>query len=101
LQRWAGKPGILSLILLLFGISSGAAMFTAQFWGKKDIESIHKVLGIGLLLGICSSLLFTFAAVLFPEFILSIYSKDPAVIALGSTYLRRVGFSYVLYQYHV
>jgi putative MATE family efflux protein len=82
------------LILLLFGVSSGAAMFTAQFWGKKDIESIHKVLGIGLLLGISSSLLFTLAAVLFPEFILGIYSKDPAVIALGSTYLRRVGFSY-------
>jgi putative MATE family efflux protein len=83
------------LILLLFGISSGAAMFTAQFWGKKDIESIHKVLGIGLLLGICSSLLFTLAAVLFPEFILGIYSKDPAVIELGSTYLRRVGYSYL------
>jgi putative MATE family efflux protein len=83
------------LILLLFGISSGAAMFTAQFWGKKDTESIHKVLGIGLLLGICSSLLFTLAAVLFPEFILSIYSKDPAVIELGSTYLRRVGYSYL------
>jgi putative MATE family efflux protein len=83
------------LILLLFGISSGAAMFTAQFWGKEDIESIHKVLGIGLMLGIASSLLFSFAALVFPEFILSIYSKDPAVIALGSTYLRRVALSYV------
>jgi putative MATE family efflux protein len=83
------------LILLLFGISSGAAMFTAQFWGKEDIESIHKVLGIGLMLGIASSLLFSFAALVFPEFILSIYSKDPAVVALGSTYLRRVALSYV------
>jgi putative MATE family efflux protein len=83
------------LILLLFGISSGAAMFTAQFWGKEDLESIHKVLGIGLMLGIASSLLFSFAALVFPEFILSIYSKDPAVIALGSTYLRRVALSYV------
>jgi len=83
------------LMLLLFGISSGAGMFTAQFWGKRDIVSIHKVLGIGLLLGISSSLLFTIAALIFPEFILSIYSKDPAVVALGSTYLRRVAYSYM------
>ena len=26
------------IMLLLFGISSGSAVFTAQFWGKKDME---------------------------------------------------------------
>jgi putative MATE family efflux protein len=83
------------LMLLLFGISSGAGMFTAQFWGKRDLVSIHKVLGIGLLFGISSSLLFSLAALLFPEFILGIYSKDPAVVALGSLYLRRVAYSYI------
>jgi putative MATE family efflux protein len=83
------------LMLLLFGISSGAGMFTAQFWGKRDLVNIHKVLGIGLLLGMGSSLLFSLAALLFPEFILGIYSKDPAVVALGSVYLRRVAYSYL------
>jgi putative MATE family efflux protein len=83
------------LVLLMFGISSGAGMFTAQFWGKRDIANIHKVLGIGLLLGISSSLLFSIAALVFPEFILGIYSKDPAVVALGSIYLRRVAYSYI------
>jgi putative MATE family efflux protein len=83
------------LVLLMFGISSGAGMFTAQFWGKRDITNIHKVLGIGLLLGISSSLLFSIAGLVFPEFILGIYSKDAAVVALGSTYLRRVAYSYL------
>ncbi|HSV86005.1 MAG TPA: MATE family efflux transporter [Levilinea sp.] len=83
------------LMLLLFGVSSGAGMFTAQFWGKRDVESIHKVLGIGLLLATGSSLIFTLAALFFPETILGIYSKDPAVVALGSAYLRRVAYSYI------
>src|SRR5512140_3833663 len=36
------------LILFLFGITSGMAIFTAQLWGKGDIEQIHHVLGICL-----------------------------------------------------
>ena len=28
------------LILLFFGIASGATVLTAQYWGKKDIKSI-------------------------------------------------------------
>lgn len=37
---------------LLFGISSGAAIFTAQFWGRRDIRRIRSVLGICLLLSL-------------------------------------------------
>lgn len=36
------------LILLFFGIASGATVLTAQYWGKKDIKSIEKVLAIGI-----------------------------------------------------
>ena len=32
--------------LVHFGIISGAAMFTAQFWGKRDIPNLHRVLGL-------------------------------------------------------
>src|SRR5678815_1576886 len=36
------------LILFLFGVTSGMAIFTAQYWGKGDVENIRKVLGICL-----------------------------------------------------
>ena len=36
------------LNLFLFGIASGAAVLTAQYWGKKDTVSIEKILGINL-----------------------------------------------------
>ena len=34
------------LTLFLFGLTSGAAVLTAQYWGKKDMRTIEKVMGI-------------------------------------------------------
>ncbi|MDQ1301142.1 MAG: hypothetical protein QG637_1063, partial [Chloroflexota bacterium] len=82
--------------LLLFGIISGAAIFTAQFWGRRDLVGVHQVMGIGLLLGTASSLAFTALAVFAPETALGFYTSDPAVIAQGSRYLRVVSLSYVV-----
>jgi len=83
------------LILFLFGVTSGMAIFTAQFWGKRDEERIRTVLGICLTVAVSVGALFTLAATLIPETVLSFYTEDPEVIALGSSYLRIVGFSYI------
>ena len=83
------------LVLFLFGVTSGMAIFTAQFWGKGDEESIRKVLGICLMVAMSVGTLFTLAATLIPETVLSFYTEDPEVIAIGSSYLRIVGFSYI------
>lgn len=32
------------MVLLMFGINSGANVFTAQYWGKGDVISIKKYL---------------------------------------------------------
>ena len=80
------------LILFLFGVTSGMAIFTAQFWGKGDQEGIRKVLGICLTVALSVGLLFTLAATLIPETILRFYTEDPEVIEIGSSYLRIVGF---------
>src|SRR5512141_1752773 len=36
------------MFFLFFGIGSGAGVFTAQYWGKRELVNIHKTLGIGL-----------------------------------------------------
>lgn len=83
------------VILMMFGIASGAAVFTAQYWGKQDLAGIHRVLSLCLLMGGLGSLIFLGAAVFAPEGVLSIYTTDAEVIALGSEYLRVVGWSYL------
>ena len=84
------------LILFLFGLASGTAIFTAQYWGKGDMKKIHRVLGICLVIAVSIAAIFTLAATLIPEKLLSFYTEDPEVIRLGSEYLRIVGLSYVL-----
>ena len=83
------------MILMMFGVSSGAAIFSAQYWGKQDIQGIHKVLSLTLATAAAGSLGFLLVAVLAPEWALGIYTNDPEVIALGSDYLRVVGWSYL------
>lgn len=83
------------LILFLFGVTSGMSIFTAQFWGKGDIEQIHHVLGICLTIAVSVGALFSVAAFFIPERLMGFYSEDPAVIELGSQYLRIVAMSYV------
>ncbi|HLO13959.1 MAG TPA: MATE family efflux transporter, partial [Anaerolineales bacterium] len=90
----AGQVAFL-LNLVHFGIISGAAMFTAQFWGKRDIPNLRRVLGLCLTLAISASLIFFALAQLLPSQILSIYSKDPAVINLGTNYIRTFSWTFL------
>jgi putative MATE family efflux protein len=84
------------LILFLFGVTSGMSIFTAQYWGKGDVENIRKVLGICLVIALAVSTVFTLVATLIPQTLMSIYTEDQQVIKLGSDYLRIVGLSYVM-----
>lgn len=80
--------------LILFGISSGASMFTAQLWGKGDVANLRRVLGLSLKLGLFGAIIFWAIAVFWPEQAMRFYSEDPAVIGLGAEYLRIFGWSY-------
>lgn len=82
-------------IILQFGIHSGISIFTAQYWGQKDIHHIRKLVGISLFMGIFFGVLLTFIALAFPGWIFSFFSHDPAVITQGIVYLRIVAISYL------
>ena len=84
------------LILFLFGVTSGMAIFTAQYWGKGDIANIHKVLGICLAIAVLVAAGFTLVATVVPETLMRFYTEDGEVIRLGSDYLRIVGLSYMM-----
>ncbi len=84
------------LTLLLFGLTSGAAVFTTQYWGQRDIISIRRVLGICLTIGLISAGIFTVAAFFFPEWVLGFYTSDQEVIVIGARYLRVVSLTYLM-----
>ncbi|MEP7134540.1 MAG: MATE family efflux transporter [Chloroflexota bacterium] len=92
-----GLAGQLAFLLNLvhFGIISGAAMFTAQFWGRQDVPNLRRVLGLCLMFAIATSLIFFALAQLVPLQILSIYTKDAAVIELGAGYIRTFSWTFL------
>jgi putative MATE family efflux protein len=81
--------------LLLFGIHSGANMFGSQFWGKRDLVGVRKVLVVSLLAGLGSSTIFLmvtqWGAVPFMRFFIA----DEEVVAQGAAFLKILGWSYL------
>lgn len=83
------------MTLIFMGITSGATVLTAQYWGKQDTRTIEKVLGMGLAAGLGTALVFALAALGIPETLMRIYTSDAEVIGEGAKYLRIVGLSYL------
>ncbi|MDO5378973.1 MAG: MATE family efflux transporter [Clostridia bacterium] len=80
--------------IVLFGFSSGASVFIAQYFGAGDIPGIHRTYG---LLGggaLAVSLAFMSASLVVPERIVGLFSNDPEAVAIGAAYLRVIALSY-------
>lgn len=80
--------------LLIFGIVSGSGVLTAQYWGKRDVKNIRKVLGLSLLLVLGGSLFFFLPAIFTPGFIMRIFTNSENTIKIGAIYLSIVALSY-------
>lgn len=83
------------LNLALFGTCSGMQILAAQFWGKRDIPNIKKVLGLGLLSVTVIALLGTAVGLFLPRQFISLFSHDATAIALGVGYERIVAVSFL------
>ncbi|MBQ4595565.1 MAG: polysaccharide biosynthesis C-terminal domain-containing protein, partial [Firmicutes bacterium] len=74
--------------MLLFGFTSGTATFISQFYGVGDMKSIKKTTGFGLTVAGGIGLMFFIVGMVFPEYVLRIFTKFPEVIELGVVYIR-------------
>ena len=82
------------LNMVIFGIASGASVFISQYWGNKDIDGIHRSLGIASASGFILSIIFMIVAAIAPEGVVRIFNKTPEVIESGASYLRYACYSY-------
>lgn len=85
------------LDLFLFGLCSGMGVFIAQYFGKKNFEMIRRILGKLVLASITLSLIFSIITFIGAEKIIGIFTKEPQVLAIGVSYIRRALFSYTFY----
>lgn len=87
------------MTLIFFGLTSGAAVLTAQYWGKKDTLTIEKIMAITMRFALVVGVLFTLAVLLFPSQIMRIFSSEQNVIDQGVKYLKIIAFSYIMVSF--
>lgn len=79
------------------GIEGALLVLAAQYWGKKDVDSIKKIVAIGLQFSLVFGILLTLACVTFPSAVISIFATADSVVDAGADYLRIVCLSYVFF----
>jgi len=84
------------MTLIFFGLTSGASVLIAQYWGKGDVPTIEKVLGISIKLTLYISICFLVVTYVFPAQIMHLLTNDTVVIEEGAKFLRIMCFSYVI-----
>ncbi|MCI5606918.1 MAG: MATE family efflux transporter [Spirochaetia bacterium] len=86
------------MVMVATGISSGLVMLAAQYWGKKDYESIRTLHGIALRISASFGLLFSILTACIPGLIMRIFTEDENLIQTGASYLRAVSLSYFCFS---
>lgn len=79
----------------MFGLCSGMMIIASQFWGVKDIKTIRKAFGLGLLNLIAIGIAAGVACFVFPAQLIGIFTNDAVAIAEGAKYLKIAGLSYI------
>ncbi|MDD3402558.1 MAG: MATE family efflux transporter [Hespellia sp.] len=84
------------MTLIFFGLTSGATILVAQYWGQKNIKVIEQIIGMTMRIGIVVAILFTIVVLAAPGTVMRIFTNDPVVIAAGIPYLRIIACSYII-----
>lgn len=82
--------------IMCMGMSMGAAVLTAQYYGAGNNPSLKKIVTIVLRMGLVIAAAFTVVTLLFPAELMRLYTPDEAVIEKGVLYFRISAVTYVL-----
>ena len=82
--------------LFLSGVMSTTALLGAQYWGKKDLNTMDDIFSISIRLSFIISLIFFIACYCFPRNMMLFYTNEEPLIEIGIKYLRIASFSYLL-----
>jgi putative MATE family efflux protein len=83
------------LNIVYFGLASSITILASQYWGKQDRDTVARILGIGLIIGVFFSGAAFVCAVSCPRLVMRIWTPDQLLISEGAKYLKYVALSYV------
>lgn len=83
------------LFMVYYGLGTGVTMLCAQYYGKKDFQAIRVIEGIALRFSVSLSVLFAVLVLICPRLLMTLFTNDAELIALGATYLRVMSITYL------
>ena len=75
------------LFMFLYGIGTGIAMLSAQYYGKGDLKTIEKVEGIGFKFALSVAAVGAILCLTIPRLLMRIYTNDDLLVDIGAKYL--------------
>ena len=84
-------------MICIAGIGAGTLVMVSQYWGKKEIEPIHRIIALAMKFAAVAGLVFFSITFIIPEGVLSIFTSDSTVRDEGVRYLRIMCFSYLIF----
>ncbi|MHC1721916.1 MAG: MATE family efflux transporter [Aminipila sp.] len=81
--------------MVMFGFTSGASTYMAQFWGVRDLKNIKKTTGLAICICFCISLIFFIVAMFFPHMVMRLFTDIPELVKLGTGYIRIDAFTFL------
>ncbi len=79
------------------GIEGAILILSTQYWGKRDTDSIKKIISIGIKFALVFSAMVAVVCAIFPSFVISLFTNDMSIIEAGAPYLRIISFSFPLF----
>lgn len=78
--------------ILCLGISGGACVLSAQYWGASNRRMVRQVWRLSMMLSSGAAMLFALVTYLFPLGIMRIYTDNLAMAQEGAKYLKVTAF---------
>lgn len=82
---------------LLIAFGDGMVIFCSQYWGKKQIQPMKKVIAIAMQFGVATAVMLFLVITLFPGQAMQVFTTDERIIGEGVTYLRTIRFTYLFF----
>ena len=91
-----GLGGRVDMVIILpfVGVSTALLSLVGMYYGASRGDLVDRIATYAIKWTLVASVVFGFLVYLFPHILLRVFTHDPAVIAIGRTYLRTIVFAY-------
>jgi len=82
--------------MFISSVATAGSILGAQYWGKKDTDTVGKIFCLILRFNVVISALFFAGCLLIPRQLMLVFTDKESLITIGITYLQIAGWSYFL-----